>query len=128
MREQLLIDFFAGRADAPTLAADLVGAYARTSSDVQQLRVEFAVGRYVVTRGAMSMLCDAALEGDLDPRQLEPIGDCLLLSGTFAFDPSDQALLEEIAHCWGAPEISFPLDLASARMFRKWLETGREPG
>jgi hypothetical protein len=127
MKERVLAEFLDGRADADLLRRDLAGAFVRHSPERWTFNVESINESFLVTRLGMLRVCDAVLAGELDPAQLKPIGDCLMMSETFEFDDPDRELLADVSHCWGSPEICYPLDERHVRAFREWLVTGKNP-
>ncbi|MEQ8768031.1 MAG: hypothetical protein RL885_29275 [Planctomycetota bacterium] len=124
MKEQVLIDFFRGRLDASELAADLEGAYVEEAQGVLALHAEAAGEPHLVRRSDLIRLLRAVLDGDIDPHLLEAAGDCLTMSETFHFDPTDAELLSDIAHQLGTPELGYPLDRPHIALFLGWLEDG----
>ena len=127
MKERILASFLDGRATAAELAADLEGAYVRTAHDVIEFHVEFMPDPVVVRREGMLRVGNAAAAGEIDPTLLEPVGDCLTMSERFEFEEADAELLFDVAHCWGSPEINYPLDHEHTLAFVEWLRTGRNP-
>ena len=104
MREQILADFFVGRATAAELAADLAGAEERSAERTSIVRIEDMAGELTVTREMLMALCDAVLTKSLEPGVLETVGFALMASDRFTWD-GEQTLGDVIAD-WSCPELT----------------------
>lgn len=119
MREQILADFFVGTVTAAELAADLAGAEKRIAEHTSLVRIEDMAGEFTVTREMLIALCDAVLTMELETGVLETVGFALMASDRFTWD-GEQVLGDVIAD-WSCPEVNYPLNLESVRLFRAWL-------
>src|SRR5688500_7221554 len=85
MHEEVLKQFFVGEAGSKTLADDLLGSVVEaggvTSHSITDMQNDFEVLPEHLMR-----LCDAVLNGEIDPKYLEAIGFCILASDHFEYD------------------------------------------
>lgn len=65
-------------------------------------------------------LCDAVLDGSLEPKHLETIAFTLIASDWIEWHDED-AVLANVLFDWDAPEINYPLTEDNVRRFRRWL-------
>ncbi len=119
MREQVLADFFAGAATAAALAAHLAGTEERIAERTSLVRIEDMAGEFSVTREMLIALCDAVLTRDLQPDALSTVGLALMASDRFIWD--GEQILGDVIADWSCPEINYPLNPESVRLFRAWL-------
>ena len=127
MRESVLKDYFSGKADIAALRADLVGAVVGNPRFSSQ-RIVDMTSNFELRPEHLVKLCDAVLAGELEPKDLETIGFCLIASDHFVWDgdisPGD--VVTETVHDWSAPEINYPLTQDTVQKFRERLLTGRD--
>nr|ART36713.1 D598 [uncultured bacterium] len=128
MREEILKQFFIGDVDAKVLAADLVGSMV-AKGDMTKHPIENMSEDFQIWPQHLIRLCDAVLQGEIEPRYLQSIGFCIVASDCFEFDSdtSEGDLVGETAYDWSAPEINYPLTLANVEKFRQRLLTGENP-
>ncbi len=126
MREIVLKKFFEGEADSETLASDLVGTI-ETSGTSSHYRIEDMDGEFEITGKHLVSLCDAVIEGKLDPSQLETIGFCLVASDAFHWDTDvgDGEIIAQTCFDWSEPRINFALTLDNVKKFRERLIIGK---
>jgi hypothetical protein len=124
MKEWVLKRFFEGQAFAQELAADLAGSMVRRSHDVIEHRIAVMDEHFNLRVEHLVRLCDAVLEGVVEPEHLETIGFCLVTSQRFALpsETSDSDYLAEVLHDWAAPEINYPLTRANVGQWRRRLK------
>ena len=77
----------------------------------------------------LTLLCDAVLRGEIDPKHLQAIGFCVIASVNFEYypDTSEGDLVEDIVSAWSVPEINYPLTKENVKKFREWLISGSDP-
>jgi hypothetical protein len=129
MHEQVLLDFFLGRADAAALSRDLEDSIIMTGPNEAGVRiVDLQAGNHVVTSGQLLQVCDAVAAGILDPWKLEAIGFCLVASEHFEWDRStmDGARVAETLGNWSAPQVNYPLTMGNVAKARHFLATGED--
>lgn len=127
MKEHILAEFLAGRLSAAELKSDLDGTFVSIVPNAIEVHIEEMESSFVVTREGLLRVCDAVLASELEPTDLEAIGDCLVMSDTFEYDEADCDVIAELAHWWGAPEICVPLTVANVRVFRSCLVNRKDP-
>ena len=73
-------------------------------------------------------LCDAVIDGTVEPWKLAAVGFCLLASDRFHWDGDapDGERVADAASDWSAPEINYHLSAATAVKFRHRLATGED--
>jgi hypothetical protein len=123
VKEQVLKEFFEGRASAEELAADLDGSIVRRGRDVIEHHIVDMAEQFALTPDHLVALCDAVLAGAVEPAYLETIGFGLIASDRFDWDtesPSGERLAE-VAYDWAAPEVNYPLTLHNVAQWRKYL-------
>ena len=125
MHEATLRDFLAGTVDADAVRRDLVGTVEQLGERVYRHHIASLAGEFDVTPLQLVRLCDAVLAGDLQPRDLETIGFCLVASDYFCWDSDtpDGSVVADTLHDWSSPEINYPLTEHSVRLFRERLLT-----
>jgi hypothetical protein len=125
MHEQTLRDFFEGCASARALADDLIGSL-QTSGGVTRHAIIDMNEEFAVTPEHLIRVCDAVIGGVIAPEYLRAIGFCLQASDKFVWDGSEVGgeRVAEVAADWSAPEINFPLTLANAAAWRRYLTGG----
>lgn len=119
MKELTLARFFQGSATAAELAKDLAGAEKQLPEIETSVEIEDMPGDFHVTREMAIALCDAVLCGTLPPEHLATIAFALMASDRFEWDGDD--VHGDVIADWAAPEINYPLNMESVRMFRSWL-------
>src|SRR3954470_21051938 len=126
MREQVLRQFFEGKATAAELARDIAGSTKKTSPIFSVISVEDMDEDFTVTADMAVALCDAVLKGDLPADALHTIGFALVASDRFQWDGDKDEVLADVVGDWSCPEINYPLTVENAQRFRSWL-TRTEP-
>jgi hypothetical protein len=128
MHEATLRDFLLGAVTGDVLREDLVGTVEHLGERMSHHHVASLEGEFEVSADQLVRLCDAVLEGLLQPEQLQSIGFCMIASDYFHWDGDDPdgARVAETLYDWAAPEIHYPLTLETARLFRERLVTGRD--
>lgn len=125
MHEQALRDFFAGELAASDLAADLTDSLVQRRGVTEHRIVDMA-HEFSVLPAHLVILCDAVLDGHIDPHYLQVIGFCLVASDTFewsADDPEGERV-SEVAADWAAPLVNHPLTIENVERWRHYLVTG----
>lgn len=125
MHEQTLREFFEGRASAETLADDLVGSL-QTKGNVTHHPIVDMKDEFCVTPEHLMRVCDAVIQGQIAAENLRSIGFCLQASDAFFWDGSEPGgeRVAEVTADWSAPEINFPLTVANASAWRRYLAGG----
>ena len=126
MKEEILRQFFEGKATAEDLSADIAGSTRRVGGLVSYQTVEEMGGEFRVLRPHLLQVCEAVLSGKLAAQNLKEVGFCLLSSDHFVVDADEDELASEVIHDWSCPEVNYPLTLESVKRFKNWL-TGEEP-
>jgi len=126
MREEVLRQFFEGKASAEELAADVAGSTKSVGGVVSYQKVEEMESDFRVNRSMLVALCDAVLAGRLAPELLHEIGFALSASDRFVWDADDDELASDLISDWSSPEISYPLTIENIRRCKAWL-TNEEP-
>ncbi len=128
MREEILKSFFEGELGGAELAEDL-GDSAVTSGSMTRHPIEDMSKRFQVRPEHLTLLCDAVLRGEIDPKNLQPIAFCIIASDNFEYDPdtSEGDLVDDVVSAWSVPEINYPLTGQNVKKFREWLVSGRDP-
>jgi hypothetical protein len=128
MHEEILRRFFQGELDAPALAEDLIGSMV-TSASITKHPIEEMSKSFQVRPEHLTLLCDAVLRGEIDPKRLQAIGFCIIASDNFEYDPdtSEVDLVDDIVSAWSVPEINYPLTKENVKKFRGWLTSGSDP-
>jgi hypothetical protein len=128
MRESILKDFFSGNVDAKTLASDLKGSMVTTGTMTRH-PIETMMETFHVWPEHLTLVCDAVLRGDIDPKDLQAIAFCIIASENFVYDLDDSEgdMVDDVATAWSACEINYPLTADNVRKFREWLVTGNDP-
>ena len=128
MKEAILRDFFIGTVSAEDLTSDLRGAilqrgFARLHP-IEDMWDDFEVKSFHLIK-----LCDAVLEGKLEPRDLEAIEFCLLASDHFQWNGDDPEgyRVAEVAADWSCPIINYSLNCDNVKKWRSFLQTGVNP-
>jgi len=126
MKQKTLKAFFEGEITAANLAREAKEAgqledNTRLDSLTDDLSEDF-----IVTADHLVALCDAVMDGDLKPSQLQDIAWVLVSSERFLWnledDPKDP--VNEVIHAWDAPEINYRLIGDTVMKFRRLLRTG----
>jgi hypothetical protein len=128
MREEILKEFFAGNVDAKILASDLQDSMLTTGTMTRH-PIENMSDSFHVWPEHLTLVCDAVLRGEIDPKDLQAIGFCIVASENFVYDvdDSDGDLVDDVATAWSSCEINYPLTPDNVRKFREWLVTGNDP-
>jgi hypothetical protein len=126
MSEQVLRQFFEGKATAAELAQDIAGSTKKTNPITSVTSVEDMDEDFTVTAAMAVMLCDAVLKGDLPADGLHTIGFALMASDRFRWDGDKDEVLADVIGDWSCPEINYPLTIENVQRFRSWL-TRTEP-
>jgi hypothetical protein len=98
---------------------DHTGAEERSAERTSIVRIEDMAGEFTVTREMLIALCDAVLTKELQPGVLETVGFALMASDRFTWD--GEQILGDVIADWSCPEINYPLNVESVRLFRAWL-------
>jgi hypothetical protein len=128
MQEEILRRFFEGDLDAALLAEDLVDSMV-TSGNITKHPIEPMSKSFQVWPKHLTLICDAVLSGEIDPKHLQSIGFCIIASDNFEYDPdtSEGDLVDDIVSAWSVPEINYPLTAENVKKFREWLVSGSDP-
>jgi hypothetical protein len=73
---------------------------------------------FSLTRLHLVSLCDAFIEKELSPDDLNTVAFALLASDTFDWDDD---ITSEVLSDWSAPEINYELNAETINMHRTWL-------
>ena len=129
MRTSILRAFFVGEASASDLAADLVGTRVRRGNDtVEHLMDDDLEEDFRIEPQHLVRLCDAVLNGALEPSELETVAFGIIASDYFEweYDTPKGDRTAEVLYQWSAPEVNFALRPETVRKFRRQLVTGEE--
>jgi hypothetical protein len=128
MREEVLKEFFLGTIDAKVLASDLQGSMVTTGTMTKH-PIENMSESFHVWPEHLTLVCDAVLRGDIDPKYLQSLGFCIVASNNFENDTDTAGgdLVGETLMDWSASEINYPLTMDNVRKFRERLDTGNDP-
>jgi hypothetical protein len=131
MKESVVHDFFAGRATARELAAEVVGAMERYTDSAgarhSRLRSIVAPSEFEVGAEHLLRLLDAVESGDLDLEALDTVCFCVEASDSFSWDADeteDGRRVAEALFLLGTPEINYPLTPVVLGKIRHLLLTG----
>ena len=104
MHEDVLRQFFEGGASAADLAHDLEGALVADGPSVTRHPIVDMVGAFEVQPHHLVRVCEAVLDGAIQPALLEAIGFCLVASDAFHWDSdsSDGGRVADVAYAWSA--------------------------
>ena len=125
MREIVLQQFFQDSASADELALDVSGSVERRGNDTR-VHIERMTSEFLVEARHLVRVCDAVLEGTLEPENLVAIGFALQSSDAFVWDGStrDGERVGETTADWCAPEINFPLTIENVLAWKSYLTSG----
>lgn len=118
MREVTLRAFFRGEMSAEELATDVSGSFIHSDSVHSSVQIEDMTEEFVVQRGHVLKLCQAASTDTFSPESLTAIAFALMASDAFCWN--DEVISEVIAD-WAAPEINYPLTAETLLMHSNWL-------
>jgi len=123
VHEDVLRQFFEGGASAADLAHDLEGALVADGPSVTRHPIVDMVGAFEVQPHHLVRVCEAVLDGAIQPALLEAIGFCLVASDAFHWDSdsSDGGRVADVAYAWSAPEINYPLTHPNVGAWRRRL-------
>ena len=126
MRATILRDFLAGTVAAEVLDQDVVGAFKSSGQDSFQLCMEDMREPFAVAAAHLVRLCDAVVEGRLDPEALRAIGFGMIASDHFEWDDSTkEGMRVSVAlYAWASPEANYTLSIETAKKFKDQLLTG----
>lgn len=126
MRATILRDFLAGSVAAEALDQDVVGAFKSSGQDSFQLRMEDMCEPFAVAPVHLIRLCDAVVEGRLDPEALRAIGFGMIASDHFEWDDStEEGMRVSVAlYAWASPEANYTLSIETAKKFKERLVSG----
>lgn len=129
MRESLLRDFLRGSGDAAALAEGLEDVLGRGplvsgSNLILDLEEEVSVGPEDLIR-----LCDATLDGGLDPDDLRAAARFLVAAAHFTWDETAPAggLVAQVLREWSDPQSHYPMTTGNLRRYRQGLVAGTHP-
>lgn len=81
---------------------------------------------FVVREDHLVALCDAVLDGDLEPSHLETVSSSLVSSERFTWNfenrPNDP--INRVIHAWGTPDLNYRLTKETVMKFRTLIRTG----
>ena len=128
MHEEILKRFFEGELGAAALAEDLVDSMV-TNGNITKHPIEEMSQSFQVWPEHLTLLCDAVLSGEIDPKHLQSIGFCIIASDNFEYDPQtpEGNLVDDIVSAWSVPEINYPLTWENVKTFRERLVSGGDP-
>jgi hypothetical protein len=123
VHEDVLRQFFEGVASAADLARDLEGALVPDGPRVTRHPIVDMVGDFEVQPHHLVRVCDAVLDGGIQPGLLEAIGFCLVASDAFHWDGDspEGGRVAEVVYDWSAPEINYPLTHPNVTAWRRRL-------
>ena len=104
MREEISARFFEGSVTGAELARDIEGSEKRLSDVASLAKIEDMKRDFTVTKEMAIALCDAVLNGELEPHGLATIGFALMASDRFLWNGED--VLGEIIADWACPEVN----------------------
>jgi len=121
----LLKAFFEGQVSAEGIAFAGKGILREGDPELQFIATDLPVD-FVVTPDHLVGLCDAVLEGEFDPVQLEHIASILVVTDQFVWNdanlPND--LVDTVIHAWESPDLNYELSKSTVAKFRILLSTG----
>jgi hypothetical protein len=120
VHEELLRQFFEGAAPGSRLARDLEGALVPDGLQLTRHPIVDMVEDFEVQPHHLVRVCDAVLNGEIEPGLLEAIGFCLVSSDAFHWDGGSMEgeRVAEVVYDWSASEINYPLTLPNVRAWR----------
>ncbi len=131
MKESIVHDFFAGRATARELAAEVAGATERYTDSAgtkhSRLHCIPASSEFELRAEHLLRLLDAVESGDLDLEALDTVCFCAEASDTFSWnadETEDGRRVAEALFLLGTPEINYPLTPGVLGKIRHLLLTG----
>lgn len=126
MKEAVLRDFFLGRISPEELKKDLNGAI-ESSRDITRHHIEDMKESFQVNPAHLIRVCDAVLNGFLQPIDLNAIGFCIMASDHFEFDTStdEGARVADAGIDWADYKINFSLNIETTKKFKERLLTGK---
>jgi hypothetical protein len=126
MHAEILKAFFLGWATAFELSRDLDVDWAPSGSQSRRFVFKDLAEDFEVQLEHLVRVCDAALDGAIEPSKLEAVGAALFTSHHFKWGEEGEEA-ERVARTvsdWVDPEINFDLSLETTRKFRHRLLTG----
>ena len=120
MKESLIRDFLLGTAAAEHLSQEAVSAVEHTGNDSRRIHIEDLEEDFEITSSMALKLCDALIDGRLDPEALAVIGFTVIASDHLEW-PEDDDVLGEILYDWSSPEINYQLTPSNLQRCRRWL-------
>ncbi|BCR04528.1 hypothetical protein DESUT3_15970 [Desulfuromonas versatilis] len=126
MKEAILKDFFLGRVSPEALKKDLIGAV-ESEGKISRQYIEDMDSEFEVKSAHLVRVCDAVLDGILDPMDLSTIGFCLMASDYFEFDTDteDGARVADAAIDWADYLINYDLNKETTKKSKERLITGK---
>ena len=123
MHEDVLRQFFESEASAVELAQDLEGALVSDGPGLTRHPIVDMTDAFEVQPHHLVRVCDAILNGEIQPGLLEAIGFCLVASDAFHWDSSspEGGRVADVVCDWSAPEINYPFTLPNIRAWRSRL-------
>lgn len=126
MQEETLQQFFLEEIDAQDLQDIVSDELERSEDDEPTYHYQFRDmdSVHYLEPDDLIRLCDAVIEGILDPRGLTVIAETLTQSEKFEWEDD---LVSDVCLFWLEPDPQFPLEKKeSLDCFRRWLK-GEEP-
>jgi hypothetical protein len=128
LHPDILKAFFEGRLSQAGLGRQVQLAMSpdlqfRTAAVSDDLKEDF-----VVTTDHLVELCDAVLDGGLEPCHLEAIASVLVSSERFSWNGSNHPNdpINKVIHAWDTPDLNYCLTKETVMKFRTFLRTGEE--
>ena len=128
LSEETLRDFFVGAVDADALCETMADAVEQVTPAGRRHHAIRAEGEFEVRPEHLVRLCDAFLNEHLVPEQLQSIAFCMIASDFFHWnsDTPEADLVAETLHDWASPEMNYPLNSVTMKLFKERLATGRD--
>lgn len=122
MKKSALKNYFDGTLSIEELRDDLKGTIEKTSCDVLTYTVEtLNAGSYELNEKHILKICDAAIDGSLNPMDLDVISFTLI--GSDYFDWDSERITETITD-WNNQTINFPVTSTNLELWKHYLTSG----
>jgi hypothetical protein len=118
IREDVLRQFFLGRVSVSGLAQDVQCSVERLDAVESNITIEDMQDSFFLECQQGILLCDAALSNKLTSETVTTVAFALMASDLFEWDDET---LSEVLSDWACPEVNFPLNDSTLRMYRTWL-------
>ena len=83
------------------------------------IKIEDMASPFTIHREQLLLLCDAGVLGELPPDAITAIAFMLIASDHFEWDGDE--LISAVLSDWSAPEVNYPINPSTLRMYQRWL-------